>query len=61
MGETSVNPLLERISINPAVCSGRPVIRGTRVWVQVIVDNVAGGAKVDEILQAYPSLKADDI
>jgi uncharacterized protein (DUF433 family) len=56
-----MNPLLERISIDPNVCSGRPCIKGTRVWVEAILDNIAGGASIDEILAAYPSLTREDI
>jgi uncharacterized protein (DUF433 family) len=51
----------ERISINPAVCGGRPCIKGTRIWVSLIVDNLAAGVSPDELLQAYPHLKVDDI
>jgi uncharacterized protein (DUF433 family) len=51
----------ERISINPAVCHGRPCIRGTRIWVSLIVDNLAAGAREEEILEAYPSLTREDI
>lgn len=56
-----MNLLLERISINPLVCHGRPCIRGTRVWVENILDNLAAGETVDAILAAYPSLSRDDI
>jgi uncharacterized protein (DUF433 family) len=34
----------ERISIDPAVCNGRPCIKGTRIWVSLIVDNLAAGS-----------------
>lgn len=53
--------LLERISIDPAVCFGKPCIRGTRIWVALIVDNLAAGMSEDEILEAYPHLERDDI
>lgn len=53
--------LLERIAIDPAVCFGKPCIRGTRIWVSVIVDNLAAGVSEDEILQAYPGLERQDI
>jgi uncharacterized protein (DUF433 family) len=52
---------LRRISIDPDVCFGRPCIRGTRIWVSLIVDNLAEGVPVAEILEAYPQLKAEDI
>lgn len=51
----------ERISVNPAVCHGRACIRGTRVLVSAIVDNVAGGVPQDEILASYPALTKLDI
>ncbi|HXD86467.1 MAG TPA: DUF433 domain-containing protein [Urbifossiella sp.] len=53
--------LLKRISIDPNVCFGRPVIRGTRVWVSLIVDNLADGMGESELLTAYPQLHEDDI
>ncbi|MHB1562130.1 MAG: DUF433 domain-containing protein [Isosphaeraceae bacterium] len=53
--------LLGRISIDPNVCFGRPCIRGTRIWVSLIVDNLADGVPESELLEAYPQLKAEDI
>jgi uncharacterized protein (DUF433 family) len=51
----------ERISVNPAVCHGRACIRGTRILVSAIVDNVAAGVPRDEILRSYPALTKPDI
>lgn len=51
----------ERISIDPNVCFGKPCIKGTRIWVSLIVDNLAAGATEAEILEAYPSLERQDI
>lgn len=53
--------LLKRISIDPNVCSGTPCIRGTRIWVALVVDNLADGVPESEILTAYPQLTHDDI
>jgi len=53
--------LSERISFDPAVCHGKPVVRGTRVLVANVVGAVAAGQSTSAILQDYPSLKADDI
>jgi uncharacterized protein (DUF433 family) len=53
--------LLRRITIDPNVCFGQPCIRGTRIWVEVIVENLAAGASEQEILNAYPALTDDDI
>jgi uncharacterized protein (DUF433 family) len=53
--------LLKRISINPRVCFGKPCIRGTRIWVSLIVDNLADGVSEGELLEAYPQLQSEDI
>jgi uncharacterized protein (DUF433 family) len=55
------NELLKRISIDPRVCFGRPVIRGTRIWVSLVVDNLAEGIPEAELLAAYPQLRPEDI
>lgn len=51
----------ERISIDPNVCHGKPCIKGTRIMVWIIVDCLANGDSVDEVLAAYPSLTRDDV
>ncbi len=51
----------DRISINSNVCFGKPCIKGTRIWISLIVDNLAAGATEEEILEAYPSLTREDI
>ncbi len=53
--------LLQRISIDPNICFGKPCIRGTRIWVALIIKNLAAGVPEAEILEAYPSLTLDDI
>ena len=53
--------LRERISIDPNICFGKPCIRGTRLWVSLILDFLASGENVDSILAAYPQLTADDV
>jgi uncharacterized protein (DUF433 family) len=50
-----------RIGVDPAVCHGKPCIRGTRVFISVILDNLAAGVGVDEILESYPSLSREDV
>ena len=50
-----------RISVNPAVCHGKACIRGTRIMVCVILDNIAAGADRAGIISSYPSLKDQDI
>ena len=56
-----MNPLLERISIDPTICFGKPCIRGTRIWVSLILDFLANGMTTDEILQEYPQLVEADV
>ncbi len=53
--------LLYRISIDPAVCGGKPCIRGTRIWVSLILDLLASGMSEGELLAEYPGLTHDDI
>lgn len=57
----SRDELLERISIDPAICFGKPCIRGHRIWVSLILDFLANGASVQDILQDYPQLEEADI
>ncbi len=49
------------IETDPDICHGRTRIRGTRIMVSVILDNLAAGLSVDDILESYPSLDRDDI
>lgn len=51
----------ERISINPNVCHGKPCIKGTRVMVTVILDNLASELTFEEIVREYPPLTLEDI
>ena len=53
--------LLERITIQPGHCGGRPCIRGMRIRVTDILDLLSAGASEAEILEDYPALQADDI
>jgi len=53
--------LLKRISIDPMVCFGKPCIKGTRIWVSLILDFLANGTTMEEIVKEYPSLVKDDI
>ena len=50
-----------RIMVDPQVCSGKPVIKGTRIMVKNILGMVAGGYNSDRILQAYPELTMEDV
>lgn len=53
--------LLDRVTVDPAVCHGQPCIRGTRVPITVILDALAAGMTVEEIIEHYPTLTADDV
>ncbi len=53
--------LLGRISIDPNICFGKPCIRGHRIWVSLILDYLAAGETIEDIIEAYPQLEADDI
>jgi uncharacterized protein (DUF433 family) len=50
-----------RITEDPAVCHGRACIKGTRVLVSALLDNLAGGVPENEILASYPSIQAEDL
>ena len=56
-----MNPLLQRISVNPNVCFGKPCIRGTRIWVSLLLDFLANGMSIEAILAEYPHLTEEDI
>lgn len=56
-----MNPLLQRISVDPNICFGKPCIRGTRIWVSLILDLLADGMSVEEILEEYPQLTKESI
>jgi len=49
------------ISVEPAVCHGKACIKGTRIMVSVILDSLAEGAGIEEIVESYPSLTAEAV
>lgn len=51
----------DRITVDPLVCHGKACIKGTRIMVSVILDNLAEGVGEEEILKSYPFLAYDDI
>lgn len=53
--------LLDRITVNPLQCGGRPCIRGMRIRVSDVLDLLGAGVEVDEILNDYPDLEREDI
>ncbi|HEU0188441.1 MAG TPA: DUF433 domain-containing protein [Gallionella sp.] len=56
-----MSELLDRITINPAVRSGKPTIRGTRITVSDILEYLASGMSEDEMLADFPDLSHEDI
>jgi uncharacterized protein (DUF433 family) len=53
--------LIKRITINPAICNGKPLIRGMRISVSTILELLAAGETNSKILEAYPVLEKEDI
>jgi uncharacterized protein (DUF433 family) len=51
----------DRIEVNPSVMQGKPVVRGTRIPVELLIRKLSEGATFEELLDAYPRLKKDDI
>lgn len=51
----------ERITVDPAVCHGQACIKGTRIMVAVVLDNLAAGVQTDELLKSYPTLSTEDV
>ena len=51
----------ERIVVDPEICNGRPVIKGTRITVQTILEFLGAGDSVEDVLSEYPSLTHEDI
>jgi len=52
---------LERVELNPRVCDGKPVIKGTRIPISVILEQIAEGESWEALLAGYPELKKEDI
>ena len=53
--------LLNRISVDPNICHGKPYIRGTPIMVSVILDNLAEGRTLEQLVRDYPPLKIEDV
>ena len=52
---------LNRIISNPEIMLGKPIIKGTRITIELILRKIAEGMAIDELLEAYPQLKREDI
>ena len=59
--EMTKEELLSRISVDYKICFGKPCIRGHRIWVSLILDFLASGMVIQEILKEYPGLEKEDI
>ena len=57
----AMSELLERVTVNPEQCGGRPCIRGMRIRVVDILDLLAAGLSADELLKELPDLEIDDV
>ena len=53
--------MADRIDVHPDICNGRPVIAGTRIPVQTIMEFLGAGDSIDEVLEVYPALKREDV
>lgn len=53
--------LLQRITVDPNICFGKPCIRGHRIWVSLILDLLASGMNIEDILREYPQLEEADV
>ncbi|HEY3322006.1 MAG TPA: DUF433 domain-containing protein [Planctomycetota bacterium] len=53
--------LLERVVVDPRICGGKPVVRGTRIYVSIILDSLSENLTPEQIIDHFPNLKLDDI
>ena len=53
--------LLHRVTVDPEICGGKPCIRGTRIYIAIILDALAEGLSPEAIIDHYPSVTIDDI
>lgn len=51
----------ERITVSPDICNGKPVVCGTRITVQTVLEFLAAGDSVEDVLAEYPTLKREDV
>jgi uncharacterized protein (DUF433 family) len=56
-----MNTLLDRITIDPAICHGKPVVRGLRYPVEFLIEYLAAGDSFEEVLAEFPDLERDDL
>jgi len=58
---TPTNDWRERVTVDPQICHGQACVKGTRIMVSVLLDNLAAGVQVDELLRCYPTLTPEDV
>jgi uncharacterized protein (DUF433 family) len=51
----------ERVAVHPDICNGKPVVRGTRITVQTVLEFLAAGDSIEDVLEEYPSLTREDV
>ena len=51
----------DRITIHPDICNGKPVVQGTRITAQTVIEFLAAGDSVEDVLEEYPSLTIEDV
>lgn len=51
----------ERITVSADICNGKPVVRGTRITVQTVLEFLAAGDSIEDVLEEYPGLKREDV
>jgi uncharacterized protein (DUF433 family) len=56
-----MSPFTDRISVDPNVCHGQPCVKGTRIMVWLVLNYLANGDSIEDILAAYPNLTGEDI
>ena len=57
----NVSCMSERITVDPDICNGKPVIKGTRIAVQTVLEFLAAGDSAEDILEEYPALTREDV
>jgi uncharacterized protein (DUF433 family) len=60
MNDADMNALMQRLHSDPEICGGQMCIKGTRIPVSLILDTLAGGDTIEDLLRGYPSLKRDE-
>ena len=56
-----MNGVSGRVTINPDICNGKPVVKGTRITVQTVLEFLAAGDTVEDVLEEYPALAREDV